>query len=200
MRVGLSNIWCSKRPEIESGRPGFSSVSTSNLSLMKDGSVISPRMVLKLLGKGLSLLVHLYCIGDKGVISLDGWTFSALLLLEMTQFLLGHWTRRKGLGYPLRSDSSFGSSLSHTTTDSYLNYSGVRKVKVNKARGSDNGILKEWGTSTIGKATVFFFQLVQPDIRVITATFYWSLFIIMVIRKSFQWVLTLIRQRPVLAQ
>ena len=118
----------------------------------------------------------------------------------MTQLLLGHWTRRKGLGYPLRSDSSFGSSLSHTTTDSYLNYSGVRKVKVNKARGSDNGILKEWGTSTIGKATVFFFQLVQPDIRVITATFYWSLFIIMVIRKSFQWVLTLIRQRPVLAQ
>lgn len=57
---------------IVSRRLGFSPVSTSNLSLTKDQSVISPRMVLKLLGKGLSLLIHLYCIGDKGVISLKG--------------------------------------------------------------------------------------------------------------------------------
>ena len=64
-------------------------VSTSHLSLMKDGNTISPRMALK---------------------------------------LLGHWTRRKELGYPLMSDPPFGSSVSHTTTYSYLNYSGIRKV------------------------------------------------------------------------
>lgn len=62
-----------------------------------------------------------------------------MLLLEIAHLFLGHWTGRKGLGYPFRDDSPFGLSTSHTITDPSFNYSGMRKIKVNKW-GSDNGI------------------------------------------------------------
>ena len=47
---------------------------------------------------------------------------------------------RKGFEYPFKSDSSFGLSMSHAIADPPFNYSGIRKVKVNEVRDSDNGM------------------------------------------------------------
>lgn len=47
---------------------------------------------------------------------------------------------RKGFEFPFRSDSSFGLSMSHAIADPSFNYSGIRKVKVNEVRDSDNGM------------------------------------------------------------